>query len=139
MERNLTEGEQWSRELLDRLRADHFGADAWRRFFDDAFLRARVIRARRPGLVRQSRRWGVAGLLGALPFGWRPVASWALWWAMVDWHLGMLERGDGSERSLAAADALTLARLWTAPVVRRHPEPWLVAAGMVSDLADGLL
>ena len=58
---------------------------------------------------------------------------------MVDWHLGMVETGDGSERLLAAADALTLGRLWAAPLVRRHPEPWLVAAGMATDLVDGAL
>src|SRR3954468_16727222 len=139
MERNLTEGERWSRELLDGLRAERFGLGAWRDFFGDAFLRARVIRARRPGLARQSRRWGCAGLAAAVPFGVRPAASWALWWAMVDWHLGMVERLDGSERSLAAADSLTLARLWAAPIVPRHPEPWLVAVGMATDLADGVL
>src|SRR3954453_3567280 len=142
MEGNLTdlpEGEQWSRELLDRLRAERFSLDAWWRFFDDAFRRARVIRGRRPALVRQSRRWGFAGLAAAVPFGARPAASWALWWAMLDWHLGMVEREDGSARPLAPADALTLARLWAAPGVRRHPEPWLVAAGMATDLADGLL
>src|SRR4051812_28371613 len=139
MERNLTDGERWSRELLDRLRAERFSARAWVRFFDDAFLRARVVRARRPALVRQSRRWGAAGLAAAVPFGPRAAASWVLWWAMVDWHLGMAETRDGSERPLGAADALTLGRIWAAPVVRRHPRPWLVAIGMASDLADGML
>jgi phosphatidylglycerophosphate synthase len=134
MERNLTDGERWSRELLDRLRAERFTAAAWRRFTGDAFQRARLTRARRPELVRQSRRWGVAGLVAALPFGVRPAASWALWWAMVDWHLGMVEG-----RELEAADALTLARLWAAPVVRRHPAPWLVGAGVATDLLDGVL
>src|SRR3954449_800631 len=139
MERNLTDGERWSRELLDRLRAERFGAPAWRRFFGDAFLRARVIRARRPGLVGQSRRWGLVGLAAALPFGVRPATSWALWWAMVDWHLGMVETSAGFARNLGPADALTLGRLWAAPIVRRHPTPWLVGAGMASDLADGML
>jgi phosphatidylglycerophosphate synthase len=139
MERNLTDGELWSRELLDRLRDERFGAAAWRRFFGDAFLRARVIRSRRPGLVGQSRRWGLVGLAGALPFGVRPAASWALWWAMVDWHLGMVETSDGVPRALGPADALTLGRLWAAPIVRRHPSPWLVGVGMASDLADGMI
>jgi phosphatidylglycerophosphate synthase len=58
---------------------------------------------------------------------------------MVDWHLGMVETVAGHERQLVAADALTLARLWAAPIVRRHPEPWLVAAAMATDLVDGLL
>lgn len=139
MERNLTEGELWSRALLDRLRAERFTGPAWWRFFDDGFRRARVIRGRRPELVRQSRRWGVVGLAAALPFGARPAASWVAWWAMFDWHLGMVETADGLERGLAAADSLTLARLWAAPIVRRHPEPWLVAAGMATDLLDGAL
>jgi phosphatidylglycerophosphate synthase len=135
----LTEGERWSRELLDRLRAERFTAPAWRRFLADSFRRARMTRARRPGLVRQSRRWGATGLAAAVPFGPRATARWALWWAMFDWHLGMVETADGRERGLRAADALTLARLWAAPVVRRHPEPWLVAAGLVTDLLDGVL
>jgi hypothetical protein len=159
MDRNLTDGERWSRELLDRLRAERFTPRAWGRFLADAFARARVVRGRRPELRRQSRRWGAAGLATAAPFGWRVTAWWAFWWAMVDWHLGMVERpgggagpGAGAERApdggarqpgggrlLGAADALTLARLWAAPVVRRHPEPALVAAGMASDLLDGAL
>ncbi|HEV7846352.1 MAG TPA: CDP-alcohol phosphatidyltransferase family protein, partial [Thermoleophilaceae bacterium] len=139
IEGNLTEGEQWSRDLLDRLRAERFTAAAWGRFFDEGFRRARVVRGRRPALVRQSHRWGLGGLVAALPFGPGPVASWAVWWALVDWHLGMVETADGEERPLSGADALTLARLWAAPLVRRHPEPWLVAAGMATDLADGAL
>jgi phosphatidylglycerophosphate synthase len=139
MEGNLTEGEQWSRALLDRLRAEGFSVGAWRRFLGDALRRSRVIRARRPELVRQSRRWGGAGLAAALPFGARVSAEWAFWWAMVDWHLGMVETAEGQRRPFGAADALTLARLWAAPVVRRHPEPWLVCLGMATDLLDGPL
>jgi phosphatidylglycerophosphate synthase len=69
----------------------------------------------------------------------RATCWWAFWWAMVDWHLGMVETRAGRERALSAADALTLTRLWAAPVVRRHPEPWLVAAGLATDLLDGAL
>lgn len=134
-EPNLTDGERWSRELLDRLREDGFTPGAWRRFFADALRRARTTRARRPGLVRQSRRWGALGLVAATPFGARAATSWAAWWAMLDWHLGMAD----DDRPLSAADALTLTRLWAAPIVRRHPEPWLVAAGLATDLADGAL
>src|SRR3954451_4300305 len=138
MRENLTEGERWSRDLLDRLRAERFTPGAWRRFFGDGFQRARVTRGRRPELVAQSRAWGRVGLVAALPFGPRVAASWALWWAMVDWHLGMVETAAGRERQLVAADALTLARLWAAPIVRRHPEPWLVATAMATALAGGL-
>jgi hypothetical protein len=58
---------------------------------------------------------------------------------MVDWHLGMVEAPDGRARGLAAADALTLARLWAAPIVRRRPSAWLVGAGMATDMVDGAL
>jgi hypothetical protein len=134
-----TEGERWSGELLDRLRADRFAAGAWLRFFADGARRARATRARRPEIARQSRRWGATGAAAALPFGPRAVAWWACWWAMLDWHLGMAETAEGRDRPLAAHDALTLARLWAAPVVRRHPLPWLVAAGMATDALDGPL
>jgi phosphatidylglycerophosphate synthase len=136
---SATEGERWSRDLLDRLRARHFSAPAWRDFLAESFRRSRAIRARRPRLVRQSRHWGAAGLAAALPFGARPAAWWALWWAMVDWHLGMLETPGGEPRPLRAQDALTLARLWVAPVVRRHPEPWLVGLALATDVLDGAL
>jgi phosphatidylglycerophosphate synthase len=136
---NLTDGERWSRELLDRLRAERFGAAAWGRFFADGARRARATRARRPELASQSRRWGAIGLAAALPFGLRPAAWWAAWWAMLDWHLGMVETSDGRERPLAAADALTLARLWAVPVVRRRPSAAVVAAALATDLADGAL
>ena len=139
MERNLTEGERWSRDLLDGLRAGRFTVPAWCSFFGAAFQRARVVRGRRPELVAQSRRWGVAGLVAAVPFGARAVGWWTGWWIMLDWHLGMVETEAGVERALRAADALTLARLWAAPIVHRHPQPWLVAAGMATDLADGIL
>jgi phosphatidylglycerophosphate synthase len=138
-DRPLTEGEQWSRDLLDRLRDRKFSPPAWRDFLADAFERSRLIRTRRPGVTRQSRRWGAAGLAAAVPFGPRAAGLWALWWALLDWHLGMLETPGGEPRPLRAQDALTLARLWAAPVARRHPEPWLVATALASDVADGAL
>jgi phosphatidylglycerophosphate synthase len=51
----------------------------------------------------------------------------------------MLETPAGDPRPLRAHDALTLARLWAAPIARRHPEPWLVAGALATDLADGVL
>jgi phosphatidylglycerophosphate synthase len=138
-DRPLTEGEQWSRDLLDRLRDRRFSPDAWREFVADALERARRTRARRPGLTAQSRRWGAAGLAAALPFGPRPAAWWATWWALVDWHLGMAETPAGEPRPLRAQDTLTLARLWVAPIVRHHPHPALLAAALATDVADGAL
>ena len=136
---SLTEGERWARELLDRLRARGFSGPAWREFLADSLRRSRVNRARRPGVTRQSRHWGAIGLAAALPFGLRPAAWWAAWWAMIDWHLGMLETPDGDPRPLRGHDAMTLARLWAAPIARTHPDAWLVAAAVASDLVDGAL
>jgi phosphatidylglycerophosphate synthase len=135
----LTEGERWSRELLDALRERRFTPGAWGAFLGDALARSRAVRAGRPDVVRQSRRCGAAGLAAAAPFGAGPVAWCAVWWALIDWHLGMLETPDGDPRPLRAHDALTLARLWAAPVARRHPEPWLGAAALATDVADGAL
>src|SRR4051812_699623 len=137
--RALTEGELWSRELLDRLRAERFTPGAWRRFFGDGFRRARVVRARRPALVAQSRTWGAAGGGAALPLGPPAAASWAAWWAMGGWHPGVVGTAGGRERGAAAGGPLTLARLLAVPIVRRHPEPWLGSAPMATHLLDGLL
>ena len=134
-----TEGERWARELLDRLRAEGFTPGAWIRFLGASFARAAEVRRRRPEAVRQSRLWGLTGLAAAAPFGAGPAVSWIGWWAMLEWHLGMLETPAGRPRPLRAADALTLWRLWAAPIVRRHPAPALVLAGMATDLADGAL
>jgi phosphatidylglycerophosphate synthase len=134
-----TEGEVWARELLDRLREDSFTGPAWQQFFADALERSRHIRARRPALTSQSRRWGAIGLVAALPAGPAAAAWWTLWWAMIDWHLGMAETPDGDPQPLRAHDALTLTRLWAAPIVRRHPHPALVAAALLTDAADGAL
>ena len=136
---SLTEGERWARELLDTLRARRFTPTAWWDFLAESFARARRTRARRPGVVAQSRRWCAAGFAAALPLGPVPAAWAAVWWAMIDWHLGMVETADGRPRRLAAADALTLTRLWSAPMVRRHPSVPLVAAVMATDLLDGPL
>jgi phosphatidylglycerophosphate synthase len=136
----LTEGEQWTRDLLDRLRARNFTPAAWRDFMADALARSRHTRARRPELTRQSRRWGAIGLAAALPFGPRPAAWWALWWAQIDWHLGMSETTpEGEPQPLRTHDALTLARLWAAPITREHPRTWLIAAALATDIADGVL
>ena len=134
-----TDGERWAAELLDRLRAERFTARAWVRFLEESFRRARRDRGRRPEAVRQSRRWGVVGLAAAVPFGPGPALWWAGWWAMLDWHIGMLETHDGRPRQLCSADALTLARLWAAPVVRRHPAPAVVLALSASDVLDGTI
>ncbi|GAC1325604.1 MAG: hypothetical protein NVSMB25_24210 [Thermoleophilaceae bacterium] len=135
----LTDGERWAQELLDELRGEHFHPGAFAQLIVASLRRARVVRGRRPQLVRQSRHWGAFGLVAALPLGARVSLSWLGWWAMIDWHLGMLETADGRPRPLGAADAMTLARLWLSPVVRRHPALPLACAGIATDLLDGAL
>ena len=65
------------------------------------------------------------------------------WWAavavMLDWHLGMVETEDGRPRALGPADALTLGRVWLAPVALASPTPLVCAAGFATDALDGPL
>jgi phosphatidylglycerophosphate synthase len=150
----LTEGERWTVELLDELRAGGYRPRAWQRFLARSFERARETRARRPGLDRQATRWAAAWGTAALAARrWRmlpqvPAASEAAWWlgaaAMLRWHLGMVEgpRGE-SRRGLSAADALALGRAWLAPRIRRADSRAsflsLLVLGSASDVADGVL
>ena len=96
------------------------------------------------------RRWIVAGALAWLalalarrePFRRRVgafAAWWALTWLMLDWHIGMLETEDGVPRNLAAADALTLARVWLVPAAADDPRPWMCALAVATDGLDGKL
>jgi hypothetical protein len=147
----LTAGERWSRDLLAGLRAARFRPRAWLGFLRSSFQRAHATRRGRPELARQARRWGSAETIAAAllarslrvrraPY----VAWWLLCWAMLDWHLGMVEGPRGEcRRQLSAADALTLARLGLVPFAAtptgRAPWAAIVAAGTVSDGLDGLL
>lgn len=143
-----TEGERWAREELAALLAARFTPIAIGRFLLASQRRAGDVRARRPELGRQSRRWSAGGAAlwavlaaaGVEPFRERLRAGLA-WWSlaavMLDWHLGMVETEDGRPRPLGPADALTLARVWLAPVVLERPAPALCAAGFASDVLDG--
>jgi len=75
-----------------------------------------------------------------------------LWWlatsAMLDWHLGMVEGPAGEERErLTAADALTLLRLWSVPLLAAQGDPptsrpaytALIASAAATDALDGPL
>jgi phosphatidylglycerophosphate synthase len=70
---------------------------------------------------------------------------WLGVWQMLDWHLGMAEGGDGIARErLSPADAVTLARLWLAPVapsVARSPTglPTAIVVAGATDWLDGAL
>ncbi len=112
--------------------------------------RAAEVRRRRPDLRRQSRTWIAVGAAAwALPAagGVEPFASrlrtGLAWWAtaalMLDWHLGMAETEDGRPRPLGPADALTLARVWLAPVALASPTPLVCTAGFATDALDGPL
>ena len=60
---------------------------------------------------------------------------------MLDWHLGMAETA-GREpwaRALGTADAVTLLRLWAAPLARRTAHPAVIAMASATDVVDGLL
>lgn len=58
---------------------------------------------------------------------------------MLDWHLGMVETPDGRPRNLAAADAMTLARVWMVPVALEAPTAPLALAAFATDVLDGRL
>lgn len=138
----LSDGKRWTSEALDRLRARRFTPPAVLELLASSFARARHVRARRPELVAQSRRYGAVGLVASAALGPRAAIRWLAWWAMLDWHLGMVETDGGAERgarALGTADALTLARLWAAPLARRTAHPALIAFASASDVADGVL
>jgi hypothetical protein len=145
-----TEGERWAREQLERLLARRFSPPAIGAFLAASQRRANEVRARRPGVARQARRWTAAGATawlalaaaGVEPFRTRVPAGLG-WWAatglMLDWHLGMVETEDGRPRLLGPADALTLARAWMAPAVLEDPRPALVALAGAGDVLDGIV
>jgi phosphatidylglycerophosphate synthase len=68
---------------------------------------------------------------------------------MLDWHLGMVEGLAGEDRErLNAADALTLLRLWSVPLLAAQDDPAtragptftaLIASAAASDALDGVL
>lgn len=142
---DLTEGERWTREQLGQLLDGRFSPRAVARFLAASQRRAGAVRAERPELGRQSRRWMAAGAAAYVPAlaGGVPARGAAAWWAatalMLDWHLGMLETPDGEPRPLGPADACTLARTWLVPVVAARPSPAVCLVGGLSDVLDGRL
>ena len=147
----MTEGERWARDVLAALRAAGFAPRAWLRFLAQSLERAAERRLERAREHRQVLALGGLGL-GA----WSSVAlvgeTWlaaagAAWWAltilMLDWHLGMLERRDGTPLgTIGSANLLSLARIGAVPVVLAL-SPRLLAAALVAaagaDVLDGLL
>lgn len=145
-----TEGELWTLGQLESLLAERFSPMAVARFLAASGRRAGDVRRARPALRRQSRSWMAVGagawalpaVAGAEPFRSRArggLAWWALAGLMLDWHLGMVETDKGEPRPLGPADALTLGRVWLAPVALAAPTPMVCAVGFASDALDGPL
>ncbi|HKI91947.1 MAG TPA: CDP-alcohol phosphatidyltransferase family protein [Gaiellaceae bacterium] len=148
----MSDGETWTREALTELRASRFTPSAWTRFLTRSVVRARERRAERP---REHRTvvvlaaaglalWSVAAVAGR---PWLAVAG-GVWWLaqalMLDWHLGLLERPDGSRLDgLGSANLLTIVRGGLAPALvvlagSGAGVVLLVLAG-AADVADGRL
>ena len=156
--RALTEGEQRTVEALALLRCAGYRPSAWVRFVDGSLERSRAARWDRPLLARQGRRWGAYGA-AAWVVAWRCTRRrrdfqlrlgpclvwWGAVWQMLDWHLGMVEGGDGTPRDgLSPADVVTLCRFWLVPALPSLARsasglPVAVAAGGVTDWLDGAL
>ncbi len=146
----LTAGEAWAADALERLRAQRFAPSAQHAFLKASYARAEDVRAARPGLVCQARRWELVGACatGALlairrPFSPRFALVATGWWgsvsAMLEWHLGMVESEQGVPQLLGRADALTLARAWAVPVLLDRPHPAVIVLAGASDALDGRL
>lgn len=147
----MTEGERWARVLLAELRAARFAPRAWQRFLARSLERADEGRRERSREHRQALAlgvlglgvWSAVGLTGAPRLAAAGAAWWALTILMVDWHLGMLERRDGTPLgTVGAANALSLARIGAVPALPALP-PKLLAAALAAAAAtnalDGLL
>jgi len=146
----LTDGERWSRKLLADLLAERYRPAACVSFLQRSFAYAGETRRARPALARQARRWGMAGSAATVVVTpasrLRPLAGLAWWgacWAMLEWHIGMVEGPHGERHArLSLADALTLLRLGLVPVAAAPAgaAPWAAAimAGAASDAADGV-
>jgi hypothetical protein len=101
-----TEGEEWTRGQLLRLRGAGFRPSAVGRFLLESQRRAAFVRRARPGVARREAHWaviGTVGWLGLAALGIEPfrrrlragLVGWTLTITMLDWHLGMLETPGG--------------------------------------------
>jgi phosphatidylglycerophosphate synthase len=145
----VTEGERWARAVLLDLRAAGFAPRAWWRFIARSFERAGERRRELRGLWVETIAlaaagvavWGVVAASGHE----RLAVAGGIWWlavcAMLDWHLGMVERPDGRRlHHLGAANVLSLARLGLVPaLVALSPTALLVAivGAQATDVLDG--
>ena len=147
----MSEGENWARQLLADLRAAGFGLHAWRRFVARSLERADERRRERAREHRQTlvlgalglAAWAALALAGELTLAAAGAAWWALTILMLDWHLGMLERRDGTPiGTIGLPNLLSLARVGAVPALPALA-PALLAAALASAAAtnalDGLL
>jgi phosphatidylglycerophosphate synthase len=146
------DGEAWTREVLAELRAGRFTPGAWSWFLARSFARAHERRAERPREHRAVVAFGAVGsvawlsliAVGQLRLALAGITWWLLHMAMLDWHLGLLERPDGSRLDrIGVANLLTLTRGGLPPALLALAG---APAGLVllllaggADVADGRL
>jgi cardiolipin synthase len=143
----VTQLGRWTRETLAELRASQFRPRAWLRFLAKSFERAAELRREHWRAHRQSLALGAGGLvvwtsvavagepaLAAIGAGW-----WLLTMLMLNWHLGLLERPDGSPLpSLGVANILSLGRLGLVPVLPVLKPELLATALIVAGVTNAL-
>ncbi len=137
----------WTREVLEELRAAAFAPRAWVRFLGRSFARAREQRPAHKRAHRETIALAAGGLavwLGVALSGRETLgAAGAAWWLaaclMLDWHLGLL---DGRDR-LGPANVLSLLRAGTVPAIFALASApagiALFAVAGASDVLDGRL
>lgn len=146
----MTEGEAWTRTVLEQLRAAHYRPRAWGHFLAASLARARERRRERSRAHRIALVLGSAGLAAWAGAAGRPALALAgaAWWVaamlMLDWHLGMLERPDGTPLGgIGAANLLTLIRAGLPPALFALAATdvglALFAAAGASDVFDGVI
>lgn len=150
-DRTPADGEAWTREVLEELRTARFSPLAWARLIVRSAVRARAQERRHRRAHRQVIALAAAGglawlITAALGAPWPALAGLAWWLAlmlMVDWHLGMLERPDGSTLpGLGAANAVTVVRGGIVPLLPVLDRTGLLVAFAVFgalDVLDGPL
>lgn len=150
-DRSLLDSEAWTTEVLVELRCSRFTPRAWVRLVTRSWARADTQRGRHPAAHRQTVVLGlVGGVAWLVPFAlgrpWLGIAGVSWWIAlilMVDWHLGMLERPDGSQLAgLGVANVITSARGGLVPLFPALDRSALVVAFAVFaalDVLDGRL
>lgn len=141
----LTEGEQWTRGALEKLRARRYIPLAWACFIGASSARSVEDLARRPDLARQAAAVVAAGAVPWVLLGrGRALAWWGAVGGMLLTHAGMVEGPSGERRSgLGVANIVTLGRAWMIPAVvkarDRRTFTALAALVFASDAIDGAI